>query len=76
MESNLEELEDKLHNYAANWPNRKIEILPRDMVDIIKIYKDKIKVLENRLVVNDKENKRTQDIYNQLIDRERDNLEA
>jgi len=76
MKLDCDELEDKLYHYSVNWPSKTLDVLPQDIVDIINGYKSKLKVLESRLAMKNKEDKRAQDIYEQLKDRERDNFEA
>lgn len=44
------DIEDKLRNYAQNWPNSKLEIYPNQIVELLDERDDKIKKMEQRII--------------------------
>jgi hypothetical protein len=44
-----EELENKLRRLASDWPTKKIELLPIDIVALLNEKDEKIRLLEERL---------------------------
>jgi len=50
MSLNESYLEEKLKNYASNWPNTKIEIYPSEIVEILDEKDLIIRKLENKII--------------------------
>ena len=43
-------LEERLYSYAENWPEKRIEIIPSEVVELLDEKDLKIKILENRII--------------------------
>ncbi len=47
--SDLDKLEEKIRNYALNWPKNKLDVLASDLMELLDERDIKIILLENKI---------------------------
>lgn len=47
--SDLDKLEEKIRNYALNWPKNKLDVFAVDLVELLDERDSRISALENKI---------------------------